>query len=62
MVGNDVAFHFNPRFDGDVTVRNSKESGGWQNEEREQECFPFTRGEEFEIDFEIKESCFCVSD
>ncbi|XP_055002143.1 galectin-4 isoform X2 [Sorex araneus] len=45
----DIAFHFNPRFDGwDKVVFNSRQSGKW-NEEEKKRSMPFKRGEHFEL-------------
>ncbi|XP_012580016.1 PREDICTED: galectin-3 [Condylura cristata] len=49
--GNDVAFHFNPRFNEDnkrVIVCNSKMDNVWGKEER-QSTFPFESGKPFKI-------------
>jgi len=46
----DVAFHFNPRFDGEDSVRNTKEGGDWGEEERDQPNFPFEPEDRFAID------------
>lgn len=48
--GSDVAFHFNPRFNGEDSVRNTLEGGSWGEEEREQPNFPFEPKDQFEID------------
>ncbi|MBN3309959.1 LEG protein, partial [Amia calva] len=49
---NDVALHFNPRFDahGDLRtiVMNSRQGGAWGSEQRES-SFPFQQGEEFKV-------------
>ncbi|XP_043930351.1 galectin-3-like [Protopterus annectens] len=50
--GNDIAFHFNIRFDdseGKVVVRNSCLGGHWGNEERDAPLFPFVQGQRFEV-------------
>lgn len=47
---DDIAFHFNPRFDGEDSVRNSKEGGDWGDEERDQPHFPFEPEDRFLID------------
>ncbi|XP_055992861.1 galectin-4 isoform X2 [Sorex fumeus] len=45
----DIAFHFNPRFDGwDKVVFNSRQSGQWNEEERKK-SMPFKKGEPFEL-------------
>jgi len=48
--GCDVAFHFNPRFNCEDSVRNTQEGGAWGEEEREQPNFPFEPEDRFEID------------
>jgi len=46
---NDIAFHFNPRYEGSpYVVKNSRRHGAWQSEEREHSC-PFQRGAPFEM-------------
>ncbi|XP_008572161.1 PREDICTED: galectin-4 [Galeopterus variegatus] len=51
--GADVAFHFNPRFDGwDKVVFNSKQGGKWGNEERKR-SMPFHKGAAFELVFTV---------
>lgn len=46
--GADVAFHFNPRFDQHVAVRNTCQGGSWGHEEREG-GFPLHPGQPFQI-------------
>ncbi|XP_028920640.1 galectin-4 [Ornithorhynchus anatinus] len=47
----DIAFHFNPRFDGwDKVVFNSFQGGRWCNEEKKR-SMPFHRGSHFELVF-----------
>ncbi|KAM9320053.1 galectin-9-like [Gastrophryne carolinensis] len=46
--GPDIAFHFNPRFDGSLVVCNTKEHQNWGKEERKNEL-PFHRGHPFEL-------------
>jgi len=46
--GNDIAFHFNPRFTDKAVVRNSKRGGNWETEEREGK-FPFAKDKQFDI-------------
>lgn len=45
---DDIAFHFNPRFDGKNVVCNTMESNKWGKEEHKHEM-PFHRGQPFEI-------------
>lgn len=46
---SDVAFHFNPRFDGwDKVVFNSCQNGFWESEEKIHHM-PFYRGSVFEM-------------
>ncbi|NWX33163.1 LEG3 protein, partial [Notiomystis cincta] len=50
--GNDVAFHFNPRFNEDhkkVIVCNSKFQNNWGKEERTAPRFPFEAGKPFKL-------------
>nr|NP_034837.2 galectin-6 [Mus musculus]AAC27244.1 galectin-6 [Mus musculus] len=50
--GADVAFHFNPRFDGwDKVVFNTKQSGRWGKEE--EKSMPFQKGKHFELVFMV---------
>ncbi|XP_060077888.1 galectin-4-like [Ylistrum balloti] len=56
MCGSDIAFHFNPRPREGVVVRNSKLGGGWGQEERGGDSFPFETGAIFDAMF------FCNND
>ncbi|XP_026554489.1 galectin-3 isoform X1 [Pseudonaja textilis] len=50
--GNDIAFHFNPRFNEDnrkVIVCNSKIQNVWGTEDRTAPRFPFEAGKSFKI-------------
>uniref|UniRef100_A0A5F8HFT5 Galectin n=1 Tax=Monodelphis domestica TaxID=13616 RepID=A0A5F8HFT5_MONDO len=58
--GNDIAFHFNPRFeDGGYVVCNTKQNGCWGKEERKGPM-PFQRGALFEIRFQVQNASFKV--
>ena len=58
--GADVAFHFNPRFDGwDKVVLNSKQNGSWGKEERKM-SMPFRKGAAFELVFTVMTEHFKV--
>uniref|UniRef100_A0AAR2J3V6 Galectin n=1 Tax=Pygocentrus nattereri TaxID=42514 RepID=A0AAR2J3V6_PYGNA len=49
---DDIAFHFNPRFNEDgnqVIVRTTRIEGVWGPEERELPFFPFSPGKPFEV-------------
>lgn len=46
---DDIAFHFNPRFNDGETVRNTREGGDWGGEERDQPYFPFEPEDRFEL-------------
>ncbi|XP_033734568.1 galectin-4-like [Pecten maximus] len=56
MCGNDIAFHFNPRPTEGTVVRNSQLGGGWGEEERGGDGFPFETGAIFDAMF------FCSND
>ncbi|XP_078517326.1 galectin-4-like [Lissotriton helveticus] len=59
--GCDVAFHFNPRFDGrDKIVCNTFKSGAWGKEERKYEM-PFKKGKAFKVSFEVTKYTFQVA-
>ncbi|KAL1764469.1 galectin-9 isoform X1, partial [Sigmodon hispidus] len=58
--GDDIAFHFNPRFeDGGYVVCNTKENGHWATEETEMEM-PFEKARPFELCFLVQNSGFKV--
>ncbi|CAO2626154.1 Lgals4 [Lemmus lemmus] len=58
--GADIAFHFNPRFDGwDKVVFNTKQSGQWGSEEKKK-SMPFQRGSHFELVFLVMPEHFKV--
>ncbi|XP_012973736.1 galectin-9 isoform X2 [Mesocricetus auratus] len=57
---NDIAFHFNPRFeDGGYVVCNTKQRGHWGPEERKMQM-PFQKGRPFELSFLVQRSEFKV--
>ncbi|XP_057631206.1 galectin-9 isoform X1 [Chionomys nivalis] len=57
---NDIAFHFNPRFeDGGYVVCNTKQKGQWGPEERKMQM-PFQKGMPFELCFLVQRSDFKV--
>lgn len=59
--GNDIAFHFNPRFEeGGYVVCNTKQNGQWGPEERKMQM-PFQKGMPFELCFLVQRSEFKVS-
>lgn len=61
--GNDVAFHFNPRFNEDnrrVIVCNTKTNNTWGPEER-QTVFPFESGKSFKIQVLVEPDHFKVA-
>ena len=58
---NNIAFHFNPRFEGSgYVVCNTRQLGNWGPEERKLQM-PFQKGSLFEICFEVDSSAFKVS-
>ncbi|XP_048222218.1 galectin-9 isoform X1 [Perognathus longimembris pacificus] len=58
---NDIAFHFNPRFeDGGYVVCNTKQKGCWGPEERKMQM-PFQKGVPFELCFLVQRSDFKVT-
>nr|XP_033809499.1 galectin-4 [Geotrypetes seraphini] len=59
--GSDIAFHFNPRFEGrDKVVVNSFEGGSWRSEEHKKDM-PFHKGKHFELVFIINSHCYQVN-
>ncbi|XP_014651848.1 PREDICTED: galectin-9-like, partial [Ceratotherium simum simum] len=57
---NDIAFHFNPRFErGGYLVCNTKQNGRWGPEERKKHL-PFQEGSPFELSFLVQRSHFQV--
>ncbi|XP_054565070.1 galectin-9B-like [Eptesicus fuscus] len=58
--GNDIAFHFNPRFEGvGYVVCNTKQKGYWGQEERTMRN-PFQMGKPFEIRILVESTNFQV--
>ncbi|NP_114020.1 galectin-3 [Rattus norvegicus] len=61
--GNDIAFHFNPRFNENnrrVIVCNTKQDNNWGREER-QSAFPFESGKPFKIQVLVEADHFKVA-
>ncbi|XP_054988871.1 galectin-9 isoform X1 [Sorex araneus] len=58
--GDDVAFHFNPRFRDGLVVCNTKQNGCWGPEERKMNI-PFSRGSAFELCILVQSSGFNVN-
>ena len=63
MSGEDIAFHFNPRFNMDCTcvVRNTLIDGAWGHEERYGNGMPFTTGEMFEVKITVESDYYKAS-
>jgi len=59
--GGDIAFHFNPRLNDRVVVRNSLLGGAWGPEERAQPSFPFQAGQQFNMIILCEPNNFKVS-
>ncbi|KAI4566198.1 hypothetical protein MJG53_014875 [Ovis ammon polii x Ovis aries] len=58
---NNIAFHFNPRFEeGGYVVCNTRQLGNWGPEERKIQM-PFQKGNLFEICFQVDSSSFKVT-
>ncbi|CAJ0580711.1 unnamed protein product, partial [Mesorhabditis spiculigera] len=57
---NDIAFHFNPRFDERCIVSNSTHNGHWQNEERFDQEFPFHANRVYTIEFQAHPGAIAV--
>ncbi|CAH1792322.1 unnamed protein product [Owenia fusiformis] len=57
----DIAFHFNPRFEGlNSVIRNSRVGGGWQQEDRSGP-FPFSQNQTFEMIILTQNDCYKVA-
>lgn len=57
----DIAFHFNPRFeDGGYVVCNTKQRGSWGTEERKMQM-PFQKGDPFKLRFLVQSGGFQVT-
>ncbi|XP_015791540.1 galectin-8 isoform X2 [Tetranychus urticae] len=61
LSGEDIAFHFNVRFDEKAVVRNSFTSGDWLKEERHISYFPFALGVNFDMIILITEQKLMVA-
>lgn len=62
--GQDIAFHFNPRFNEDnrkVIVCNSMLQNNWGKEERTLPRFPFEAGKPFKIQILCEADCLKVA-
>ncbi|KAG8561028.1 hypothetical protein GDO81_015222, partial [Engystomops pustulosus] len=61
--GQDIAFHFNPRFDErpNVVVRNSMSRGNWGSEERKSPKFPFVQNQPFKLQILFEPDCYKVA-
>ncbi|XP_066119366.1 galectin-9 isoform X2 [Saccopteryx bilineata] len=58
---DDIAFHFNPRFEeGGYVVCNTKQKGCWGSEERKKQM-PFQMGSPFDLRFLVQSSGFQVT-
>ncbi|KAL4835357.1 hypothetical protein H8958_019735 [Nasalis larvatus] len=58
--GDDIAFHFNPRFeDGGYVVCNTRQNGSWGTEERKMHM-PLQKGMPFDLCFLVQSSNFKV--
>ena len=57
----DIAFHFNPRQNEKVVVRNTYAGGHWQQDEREQDSFPFTAGQPFTVKITVESDQYAVT-
>ena len=57
---NDIAFHFNPRFNEQVVVMNTLTGHHWGKERRPKE-FPMVVGAHFAIEFECQKDKIKVS-
>ncbi|KAK9977174.1 hypothetical protein ABG768_018995 [Culter alburnus] len=51
-----IAFHYNPRFDTNMVVRNTFEDGKWRDMEEQSGPMPFKRGQPFLV------TIFCSRD
>ena len=58
-VDEERAFHFNPRFFQNETVRNSKLGGGYGDEETDGD-FPFEAGKVYRIDIQVQDDYYKV--
>ncbi|XP_051014461.1 galectin-9-like [Acomys russatus] len=60
--GNDIAFHFNPRFNEDTVVRNTQINNSWGPEERSlPRRMPFSRGQSVTMWILCESHCFKVA-
>ena len=54
---NDIAFHYNPRFDHRCIVRNTRIQGKWGREEWPPHRMPFMKNVHFRLQVSIEQSC-----
>ncbi|XP_021094054.1 galectin-5-like [Heterocephalus glaber] len=60
--GSDIAFHLNPRFDGNILVRNTQIQGSWGSEERSLPFdMPFRQGYSFTVGIICEAHCYKVT-
>jgi hypothetical protein len=57
----DIALHFNPRFNENVVVKNSFQSGRWGAEDRGGMGMPFHKGQSFECVILVRQDKYMVA-
>lgn len=53
-----IAFHYKPRFDKNVVVRNTFENGKWGDVEERSGPMPFKRGQQFLVNVQLYNCLF----